>query len=364
MNQKIYTVDARDNMLLEVIRDRNQLNTVQVHKIISNTFTEMLSILDSKKIKYTELKNALIPNLDKNEIALVFDTAKITSDWYGAEVFKKIIPLFNRKSSHSILCGDYIGHNDSRFYLYDAFMANIITEKEIDYHHHSQFYFVYINNLSNKMVADFHHILNSYNGYVGHFDLNYSSLMKTFLSTILCKAFVKHKNYIITGHEDDLENEVDCNMLGYEFEENNYICRSLQSTYTDLFLSYKIERPTFSDDQDTFLSINSVTEDATSIVDFNLIVEESKLQYLLQSKTGIMKKAGLLTVTKENLAGLIKEKMESNYIYNLSYNDEYNVIKFNIIIEIPVSENGEIVKLLIALEYVNSDKSLRLLTLY
>lgn len=215
------------------------------------------------------------------------------------------------------------------------------------------------------MIMDFDVSLNNYDGYVGYFNLNYSSFMKTFLSTILCKSFIKHKNYVIMGHEDDLENDVDYNMLGYDFEENNYIFKSLQSSYVELFLSYKIERPKLSEfDFDTEFSLNAVTKDITSIGNFKLIIEEDKLKYLIENKTGKMKKAGLISLEKKEIEDLIKEKIESNYIYNLSYSDEFNLVKFNIIIEISVPDSNEIVKLLVALEYLSNDKILRLITMY
>lgn len=79
MNQNVFVLDARDNIRLEMLRDYYKLDASQINKVINSDFKKLVTILGSKKIKYNELKNALIPNLDKNEIVLVFDTNKIKS---------------------------------------------------------------------------------------------------------------------------------------------------------------------------------------------------------------------------------------------------------------------------------------------
>ena len=81
---------------------------------------------------------------------LVFDTEKIESSWYGYEVFQKLIPLFNRCSSHSILCGDYIDRNNDQEKLYQELVSSIKLLRKSNYVHSSQFYFVYLINLKQE----------------------------------------------------------------------------------------------------------------------------------------------------------------------------------------------------------------------
>jgi len=65
---------------------------------------------------------------------------------------------------------------------------------------------------------------------------------------------------------------------------------------------------------------------------------------------------------RETIEALIKSKLNGNYIYNLHYN-EYNVMKFNILIEVE-RPAGFPARLLAALEYIPSRKCLRVITLY
>ena len=365
-NKTIFTLDARDNVLLEVLKGYFSLDEHQIYKEINGLFDELIEILKSKKIDYRKLKSSLIPNSDRNEIVLVFDTDQIKSYSYGNEIFNQIIPNFENESSHSVLTGDFIGKNGLSQKLFEEFSENLIThKKEINYETHGQFYLVFLNNLSLKMVNDFQSNLSKYEPFVGYFDLNYSSYLKTYLSTILCKSFIKHKKIIVSGHEDDVSNDENCNMSGFSFEENGFTCKSLQSTYTDLFLSYKIEREVFSGfEEDTTFSINSITNNISEIKDFKINVDEKKLQYLIENKEGILKKSGILNINTTELEKLIFDRINKSYIYNLTYLNEYDTVKFDTLIEYKVLDKDKIVKLTVALEYIESEKRLRLITMY
>ena len=71
---KIHTLNARDNIIFQLISDYFNLNSVQIFSEISGMFNGFNEILISKKIKYEKLKYALIPRRedDKKEILLIF----------------------------------------------------------------------------------------------------------------------------------------------------------------------------------------------------------------------------------------------------------------------------------------------------
>jgi hypothetical protein len=178
-------------------------------------------------------------------MALVFDTLVIDNSWYGLEVFRRLIPLFSRDSNHSVLAGDYIDTGAGQELLFEAIQSAVTLTRHVDYRHSSQFYIIYINNQTDRMVRRFHEGLCGWAGYVGYADTTYSSPFKTLLSTMLVNAFIKHRKTIIKGHEDDRPNEEDVNMSSYPFEEHGYTCHSVQSQLEGTLLSYKIERPVF-----------------------------------------------------------------------------------------------------------------------
>ena len=171
----IFTLDARDHCMLEVMTDYFNLSHEHVYHEINGLFRQLLEVLKSKKINYIDLKGCLTPNPDKSEIVFVFDTNQIDSSWYGFDVFQKLIPLFDRRTSHSVLCGDYLDRNHNQDKLYAELVSVITLLKSCEYVFSNQFYFIYINNITKEMLNRFNKGLSEYTPYVGYIDVSYES---------------------------------------------------------------------------------------------------------------------------------------------------------------------------------------------
>ncbi|MBU1007156.1 MAG: hypothetical protein KKH08_06180, partial [Candidatus Omnitrophica bacterium] len=160
---------------------------------------------------------------------------------------------------------------------------------------------------------------------------------------------------------DNIEN---VNMSGYPFEKNSYKCLSLQDSLFGMFLSYKIERPVFGGfSRDAVFSLNAISKNILSIDDFDIELEDKKLTYLVEKKTGRMKKSGLINFEREEIENFIREKISSNYIYNLAHIKQHGITKFNILIEKSVKKNEEPIRLMVALECIPDTKKLRVITM-
>lgn len=362
--QPIHTLNARGNVMLEVIRDHFNVKPDRMLFEIQAMRQQVVSALKLKGVDYDDLRAALVPDREKLEIALIFDTMKIERSWYGYEVFKHIIPLLDPRTKNSILSGDYIGENGQQDILFNAFREAVFPVRPVDYQHSSQFYVVYINNLTEAAFEKLVEGLLEFDAFVGFADTTYQSFFKTLLSLRLVNLCVKNGRKIIQGHEDDRDDADNINMSGYPFEENGYECVSIRSDLEGVLLSYKIESPVFDGfESDTEFSINSVNSRIGRIDEFEVKIEDAKLEYLKTVKSGSLEHAGLSGVSTEELQNIIKEKIRSNYIYNMSYVSDHSVTKFNIIIEIS-GKDGEPFRLMAALEYKPDDKILRLITFY
>lgn len=363
MDTIIHTLDARGNIMLEVMRDYFKLSPKQMHAEIINQKKVLDHYLLKKGIDYNNLKNALTPDKKKKEIALFFDTLQIESDWYGYESFNKLIPLLKKESSHSILAGDYIGSNFTQTTLQKSLLKKLTIRHDTEYKHSSQYYIIYINNLSDEMFNQLDAELINYTPYIGFADMSYNSTLKTILSTMLVNCCIKYENKIIQGHEPDRDNLENINIYGYPFESYGYNCLSISSDLFNLFLSYKIERPVidgFKDD--THFALNTIHLDIHELDSMDIQVEDAKLGYIQSNKAGSLEVAGLSNLTAQELANEIKTRINSSYIYSMSYNATYNVAKFNIMLEF--NNNNKAVKLLAAMEYMPHDKKMRLITFF
>jgi len=95
----IFTLDARDNVLLEVTRDYFKVPPDRMRRDIQGMHAELIRILASKGVRYVELRSALVPSSDKEEVGFLFDSERIPSSFYGSKIFGRLIPLLDPRTS-------------------------------------------------------------------------------------------------------------------------------------------------------------------------------------------------------------------------------------------------------------------------
>lgn len=361
--QPIFTLNARDNVMLEVTRNHLKLSTDVMHSEIQGAHIATQRVLMGKGVQYAKLKAALVPAADRNEAGFIFDSRLLESSAYGMEVAKAILPLLDRRTTQSVLCGDLIGNNqDLIFSLLQRFL---VSRRALQFIHGTLLYCVYINNLSDSALQRLHEGLSAFSPYLGYLPGTFQTPGKTYLSTILVNKFLKCRDVVIMGHEDDRPNEENVNMAGWPFEEYGYRVCSLQEMYFALFLSYKIERAVYAGfEVDTEMSLNAISGCIVRLEDCTIQLDDAKHEYLMREKLGKLQKAGLEDLDRDQLAALIREKVAASYIYNLVFLDEYNVTKFDLMLEADRHDGGYPTRLVAALEYKPDEKTLRVITLY
>ena len=103
---------------------------------LNGLLTETEAILASKGIRYADLRTALVPQRDRREIALLFDTLDLRQSYgsYGLLIHKAITPLFPKESNHTVLEGDHVGNDDyvgnDQNLLFDMFKEGLVPAKE------------------------------------------------------------------------------------------------------------------------------------------------------------------------------------------------------------------------------------------
>lgn len=361
-SQPIHTLQARDNVMLEVVRGGLMLTDREVRAEIQRVRRNTEIILAKKGIAYPALKSGLVPSIDRREAGFLFDRQLIESGSYGTYVSRILLPLLDPRTTQSVLCGDLLRLEEDAIFkiVRKIFVPAPATGKLGRW-----LYCVYINNLSEAALSKLHSELGKIPSYVGYIPATFASRAKTYLSFTLVNSFLKHGTFVIMGHEEDRSDEEDVNMAGDPFEEFSYRIRSLQSTYFGLFLSYKIERAVYPEfERDTEMALRAVSDAVVPLTDCTVILEEAKHGYLLSKKLGALQTARIADLSQQALADLIKSKVDASYIYNLQYLEDHDVSKFNVMVELPISDRGYPARLVAALEYRPKEKTLRLITLY
>jgi hypothetical protein len=361
----IHTLNARDNTQLDFARTMAPNDTVNMFAYIHYLRWQLEEALAFKGIKYADLRRVLEPSTDRLEIALVFDT-KYTDCWYGREIFDKVIPLFDRNSKHSVLCGDYLHLNGlSKETLLEIMGDFIPSVRDNSVNYVNQYFIIYINNITETMVSRLNEKLQGYRPYLGMADMTYGSKFKFILSFMLPNIFIKHGGIIIQGCPNDYPEDIDFNIQGWPFEEHGYACRSISDNLVVPLLSYKIERPVYEPgDLDTIMSLNAIELMPSHIDDFEIELDAAKARYIRSHNASAAARSGINSINDQTLKNLIKSKIKGSYIYHLSYIKEHNVRKFNVIIELASPSDGRLVRMCASLEYKPWANSLRIITLY
>lgn len=361
----IFTLDGRGNVLLPVLFNTFELGDENCAEIVQGMLAELKRKLLCKGIEYSKLKSALIPaHKGKRELALIFDTNAIDDDWYGNVIFHCLLPSLNKESTFSILAGDIIADKLPPDICREIIFEDLVQFHSTTFYHPTQYYVVYINNLSENQQNRIIEVLRNQNYFVGYVDTTFSGRLKTILAYSLVCVGIKYKNIMILPHEDDRKDEENVNNCGYAFEDYGFSVKSISEMYFTLFLSYKIEA-VFADPQDLKYSINAINASIISRPVFSLpvFISNEKIQYLNEEKAKIVEKLGLQNCSVETLSEIIKEHIKRGYFYNLEYLETYRTPKFNLSLELRAID-GNLRKVLVALKYSYNNERIELITMY
>lgn len=357
--ETIHTLDARTNVFLEVMADHLKLSDAEVFDEIQQLLRRLKTALSSKGIDYERLRPALTPSIDRDERAFVFDSARCTDSLYGREAVRKIMGLLGRDSTHSVLCGDWLPWR-GRFDEWASVSPAALTSDSLQQLEGSgnTLYFVYLNHLTPALTEQLDETLRQASFYLGYLDLNLATPLKGCLATILVRELIKHRHFVIRAHEDDRPDSEDIDLSLFKLADLGFSVRSVPSMLYGPLLSYKIERPVFRGERDTHFSLNAITPTPTALREFEVVLEQSKLDYLRIHKLGSLARSGLAGLTADDIADQIRAKIEANYIYSLSRSADGSTLKFNILMQFGTART------LCALEYIQTGRRLRVITFY
>lgn len=369
-NGTIFTFNTSDSVLYPVIKSYFQLSDQQVYNSIWCDFELLQKRLLDKKVCYTKLKGALIPNQDKNkyEMCFIFDSNQIHNTNYGRYIFEKLIPLLDKESTYSILCGDYINisPNEREFQA----SLKLILEEVISYCNVSeyksseQYFLVYFNRLTEAQRTKIIEGLTGFSWFTGFVDVTYSSIFKSYISKILCHLCIKCQRQIIASHPSDYLDAENFNLCDYPYIENGFNFVSINEGSYGSFLSYKIETE-FPDKEDISFSFNALFPKFDSYEKIQLnIIDDKWNKYLIDKEKGkgrILETLGYTQIDRNKFIKDIFKKIQCNYLYNLTRN-KYNSLIFNVCIELETIK-GNIRRTTVALKYLPDTGEMQIVTI-
>lgn len=263
---KIWTLNARDNMLFDLVMQHANLAYIDLGPEIRQIHAQTVEMLASKGLAYEQLRSALVPHTEPElaDMVLVFDRARIDDGWYGLAIADRVLPLLERDWSGSILEGDLIwpGKYEHKAVSLLRELPSLRLPAEI--RTTGQFFAVYLTNLNKHRKQKLIDGLREYEPFIGGVETHYESPLKNWMSLTLANSYVKYQSTFIGAHEPDIERVDERNLRLWPLDEHGYRCVSVPSDfYFNPFLSYKIERSPVLDDSvsDTLHGLSTISGD-------------------------------------------------------------------------------------------------------
>lgn len=359
----IYTLNARDNIKLQLFKQALELSTKEILGLINEDFNVTESVLSEKGILYKDLRNVLTPphKSNRREIVLCFDSGRTENSWYGNAIMKRILPNINKKRNHAIFQGDFCVAEAMNAYAFSCLYKNIALIRTLSTPYCSQYFLVYINNAIDKEIETLIESMKSFDAFVGYGDMTYANPLKDLIAYYLTQYCLQIGNKILLPHEDDRSNNENINLIGYDYEKFGFTYFSMQSYYYISYLEYKIESR-MVDKADLLFSLNAISDRPENYEKYKIIVEPEKFEYIKGKNRALIDAIGIDKMQLQEFVCFLSKKIEYGYIYNLEIN-EYQVAKFNTMIEC-ITKEKEIVRVLAAFAYNTDEKILRLLNLF
>lgn len=348
-----------------MLDDHFHIGNIAMYREINSQFAILNERLNEMGILYNNLKNILIPNIKKQDICYIFDSLLAENKtFYGLEIFNAIIPEILSIENVAVFYGDITGSDsvECQRQIKTELINLVNSQVDKSFRHSTQYFAVYLNNLTKSQAAKIDESMKKLACYIGSVDLSYSCYLKDVIACSIGQKFIKTGKIILLPTPYDDQN----NPNGYcpiDFNKYQVKVFGIDEILFGSFLCYKIERSyNIYDHKDQLFSLNAVCESPEIISTFNILIEDEKFNYLLTKKQGSMESTGLGSITKNEFINLIRTKINTNYLFNINYSENFNCLKFATIIEIKVKEKSK--RYIAVFEVLNENKTIRLISMY
>lgn len=252
----------------------------------------LLQEMENKRIDYSKLRTLLTPQKDRQELCLFFDTTKIENAWYGKHVFEEYFPLIADCEGTCVFEGDLIVPDFYQRQMLGLLRNQIILLKDTTYKHSTQYYLIYLNNLSPQKASQIVDRIQQYDDCIGYADTTFMSRLKGVISTTVGQRYLIHKRLVVLPLQFDYQDGT--NLVGYNFEAYSKRVVTIDDISYRSFLCYKIQREAFYlDKSDGLFSLCAVSRNAEDLGSYTIQVADEKFQYLLDNKSGSLAICGL-----------------------------------------------------------------------
>lgn len=310
----IHSVNAYAHTGLANFASYFGLKSRHLQIMIRSMHHQLVTVLASNGINYTDLQNALVPRRGRQEVAYVFDSSRAGSDMYGEALSRVWLPALRTHGPVKTVIrhGDIL-HLPSEC-VWRELEQHLVGRVDFPRLARELYYVVYLTNLSGGQVRSLHDVLGPSDAYLGYVDCSTWTPLKGGL--FLPQIGLRLHNTVITDADDGGTP----NQIGYPFEKYGFEILGVEAELYGPLLGHRLDNgvPDWAD-ADTGMALSVLGGESKPMTTMNLTIEESRVVYLGKDHGPALTNTGLAGLDAEALSKAIKDKLSNGLIYRLRF---------------------------------------------
>lgn len=364
----IHVLNNYTDMSFGVLADHLKLTSTQVGAAIRAEHSRTVEQLTAVGVEYSGLRNALVPQPGRHEVAFIIDSNQARNGLYGYSMAETWLPIVRSVGplKTAVRIGDIIGLSTN--VVWAELEDKLIGPTEFPRLSCSEYFVVYLTNLSTNQLRKLHEtFIVTLAAYLGYVDCSVWTQLKAGL--LLPQVGLRVGNTIVTG----LDEEGTPNSYGYPFAEAGFDVVAIPGELYGPFLSHRLDNGvSYWADQDSSLSLTAIGGNLNPAANTVITIDENRITYLGAGHGTSLTKAGLTQLGKRRLEKAIEERLNAGLIYNLRFNDiytdgirtpEFNAFMYSVQVEFSDS-TGVMKRYQVGLKYTSETHTSEVVTFY
>ena len=336
----IHVLNSYTDMSFWILTEHFKLTGTQVGAAIRAEHRRVFEQLTAVGVEYLALRNALVPQPGRHEVAFIIDSTKARNGLYGYSMADTWLPIVRSvgPAKTAIRIGDIIDLPTNL--VWAELEENLVGPTDFPRLHCSEYFVVYLTNLSTNQLRNLHETLTvATTAYLGYVDCSVWTPLKAGL--LLPQVGLRIGNTIVTGSDE----EGTPNSYGYPFTEAGFDVVGIPDELYGPFLGHRLDNGVSQwADRDSSLSLTAIGGNLNPAASTTITIDENRITYLGTGHGTSLTKAGLAQLGKDRLEQAIEERLYKGLIYNIRFNDiytdgiptpEFNALMYSIQVEFP-----------------------------
>lgn len=336
----IHVLNNYTDMSFGVLAEHLNLTSTQVGAVIRAEHRRVVEQLTAVGVEYLALRNALVPQPGRHEVAFIIDSTQARNGLYGYSMADTWLPIVRSVGSvkTAIRIGDIIDLPTD--VVWAELEEKLVGPTDFPRLHCSEYFVVYLTNLSTNQLRNLHETLTvATTAYLGYVDCSVWTPLKAGL--LLPQVGLRVGNTIVTGSDE----EGTPNSYGYPFTEAGFDVVGISGELYGPFLGHRLDNGvSYRADQDSSLSLTAIGGNLNPAASTTITIDENRITYLGTGHGTSLTKAGLAQLGKDRVEQAIEERLYKGLIYNIRFNDiytdgiptpEFNALMYSIQVEFP-----------------------------